>query len=88
MKGKIMKLLATENFWNKLLGSLGFIATGASTIIDSHIAGYVGMGVIALTGPVGKVIAKGINVLTSDYATTDSQVDDVLHAASNAIINK
>jgi hypothetical protein len=88
MKEKIMNLLSKTSTWTKLYNALGIIATGGSTLLDPHIGGYVGTAFIALTGPVGLCTAKIIESLTSNYAQTDTKLDDIAHAASEALINK
>ena len=85
MKDFIVNHLTEKSFWNSLLNGIGAVATGASTILDPHIAGIVGTSFLFLSGPVGKGIAKVVSLSTANYANTETKADDILHAASSTI---
>ena len=85
MSTYIMDKLVDKSFWQSMLGIIGGIATGATTILDPHVAGFVGTGFCFLTGPVGKGIAKVVSISTANYAQTETKVDDAIHAASSTL---
>jgi|VirMetMinimDraft_7_1064189.scaffolds.fasta_scaffold330907_1 hypothetical protein len=85
MKDTIIKALASQGFWSKLLTTIGFLATGGATVLDPHIAGYIGTAFIGLQSPVSKGVSNMIASKTSNYATTETKVDDIIHAATSAI---
>ena len=87
MREIILNKLSQESTWKSIVTGAAIVSTGGVAIVDPKIAGFVGMGFMAIISPIGKFIAKIINSATANYAETETKLDDIGHAFSSVVID-